>query len=442
MAEAASPTAAASAVNCATNEEVFEAKVVAMFPPRPDAIMTILHSEDYLPGVQTLLYSLKKKLADVSQNYAPEIVVCVTPDVKNITQIQSLLVPALCTRLLPIENWETPEVSTSIDSKLSKTKPLTRTLDNHAPGWTKLHIFGLQQYDTILYIDSDCLVLRDISNLLDLNKVYTESEALIAAAPDLLPPNHFNSGVMVIRPSTKTLAEMKQHATLLTTYDRSDTGFLNAYFPNWFTDMHPSSRLSVGYNAQQAMFDWTTEDGGDEGHGHIGNGDTTNITMKKKKNSNFWDVQISGDLSIVHYSNQIKPWQEKDQKEGSSEQDSSSSSLVSLWKDWHRKSKTFLARYHKEAKAKKEQELKQRYEQENRKRAAAAAVAPPPPSSAVGAGQKVDIHKAIRKRYKQLRREGQSSKDAMDQARVELLPESQLREHNPSEQVATMFGMM
>jgi hypothetical protein len=41
------------------SSEVFEAKVVAMFPPRPDAIMTLLHSDDDLPGTQTLLYSLK-----------------------------------------------------------------------------------------------------------------------------------------------------------------------------------------------------------------------------------------------------------------------------------------------------------------------------------------------------------------------------------------------
>jgi hypothetical protein len=43
--------------------EVFEAKVVVMFPPRPDAIMTLLHSDDFLPGIQTLLYSLKVSTA-------------------------------------------------------------------------------------------------------------------------------------------------------------------------------------------------------------------------------------------------------------------------------------------------------------------------------------------------------------------------------------------
>lgn len=41
---------------------VVEAQVVAMFPPRPDAIMTLLHSPEFLPGTQTLLYSLKVRI--------------------------------------------------------------------------------------------------------------------------------------------------------------------------------------------------------------------------------------------------------------------------------------------------------------------------------------------------------------------------------------------
>ena len=42
-----------------SDDVVLDAKVVAMFPPRPEAIMTLLHSDAFLPGTQTLLYSLK-----------------------------------------------------------------------------------------------------------------------------------------------------------------------------------------------------------------------------------------------------------------------------------------------------------------------------------------------------------------------------------------------
>ena len=40
-------------------DHVYEARAVALYPPRPDAIMTLLHSPEFLPGTQTLMYSLK-----------------------------------------------------------------------------------------------------------------------------------------------------------------------------------------------------------------------------------------------------------------------------------------------------------------------------------------------------------------------------------------------
>jgi hypothetical protein len=44
-------------------EEVYDAVPIAeatpLFPPRPDAIVTMLTSDDFLPGAQALLYSVK-----------------------------------------------------------------------------------------------------------------------------------------------------------------------------------------------------------------------------------------------------------------------------------------------------------------------------------------------------------------------------------------------
>jgi len=42
----------------------------------------------------------------------------------------------------------------------------------------------------------------------------------------------------------------------LPTYDGGDTGFLNAYFPDWFK-MPAPSRLPFGYNAQRILY-WFT----------------------------------------------------------------------------------------------------------------------------------------------------------------------------------------
>jgi hypothetical protein len=60
-------------------------------------------------------------------------------------------------------------------------------------------------------------------------------------------------------------------------------GFLNAYFPDWYT-MSPESRLSFGFNAQRTLF-WFTHE----------------------KCPGYWNsIQP---LKIVHYSSSPKPWE-------------------------------------------------------------------------------------------------------------------------------------
>lgn len=382
-------------------ELILDAKAVAMFPPRPDAIVTLLHSDGFLPGVQTLLYSIRKKFAFHQLSYPPEVVVLATSNV-NMSNAFEALYPTFCTRILEVDQWDPP--ATSIDSKLMKgNKAIERSLDNHNPGWTKLRIFSLQQYETILYIDSDCLVLKDLSHLFALNKVYTVSEALIAAAPDILPPHYFNTGVMVVRPSTAVFETMQRNASFLTTYDGSDTGFLNAYYPTWYTDFPPDARLSVGYNAQTALYKMTADSSG---------------------NSTFWDAQLSHELHIVHYSEAIKPWQVN----SSSPNSTSTNALHTLWKSWYQKSKNFLARDKKE-RAKEEQERQLQMERKEQERKAAATALASDPKH---------VHTQVSKRFKELRAQGMSTKEAMQQARKELQPKEDL---DVGSQVAAMFGM-
>lgn len=365
------------------------------------------------------------------QTYPPEVVVLVTPNV-SISKAYQLLCPALCTRILPIKEWPAP--LKSIDAQLGQADTaLKRTLDDHCPGWTKLGIFSLQQYETILYIDCDCLVLKDVSSLLERNKVYTESEALIAAAPDILPPHHFNTGVMVVRPSRQVFDTMQRHASLLTTFDGSDTGFLNAYFHTWFTEFPPQARLPVGYNAQQAMFDQTMDTASTD----------TSADTNATGTSTFWDVQVAGsDLYIVHYSNPVKPWQVAESSSSSSSS-ASKNSLQVLWKTWHQKSKNFLYRYQKE-RAKEEEllQLEQEVLQRQRQAQAAAAARPVATASNATAAQHnpKQIHKLVTKRFKELRAQGKCTQDAMKQARAELQPGDEA-EMDAGSQVAAMFGM-
>ena len=85
-------------------------------------------------------------------------------------------------------------------------------------GWTKLRIFELEGYGTILYIDADCLVAKDVGHLLRIDETKSSdgddfggngetpprserATGLLADAPDIFPPDKFNASVMVRPPN-------------------------------------------------------------------------------------------------------------------------------------------------------------------------------------------------------------------------------------------------
>jgi len=342
------------------------------------------------------------------------LVVLVTPNVSD--EVRAALHPTFCTRIVEVD-----PISFPTDALQAK-----QVVSSHVESWgkqgslTKLHIFRLDVYGTIVYLDADTLVVKDVSGLLELGKMYQESEALLAAAPDIFPPDKFNAGVLVVRPSQSVFDNMMQQRSLLATYDGGDTGFLNAYFSEWFTAMPPFSRLSFGYNAQRFLHKCTYA-----------------------KQPNYWDLAVAPDLHIIHYSSSPKPWEMKvapapssDSAQKHLDKDdvktlqkvAKTEELEALWWKWYQRAQN----YSKLAAAKREE--KRREEQE------ALAVA-----SAATAKRKTapltpkDTHKIVTKRYKELRSQGLNPKEAMKQARIDV--GANIEEPTASSQVAAMFGL-
>lgn len=337
----------------------------------------------------------------------------VTPNVSKATR--EALHPAYCTRIIEVEPISFPE--SAIEN---------RQVTAHVKAWstqgalTKLNIFRMDNYDVILYIDADCLVVKDITHLLELGKLYHDSEALVAAAPDILPPDKFNAGVMVIRPDRGVFANMMEQRALLTTYDGGDTGFLNAYFSNWYADMPPFARLKFGYNAQRFLYRCTYE-----------------------KQPNYWDLSVAPDLHILHFSSSPKPWESKPaavEDTGTAqkhldEEDmkmltkvSKSAELEALWWKWYRKSENHAHTFAKEQSVADEKSEKAILAAKKR----AVAQKPVVPKNAK------EAHKLVTVRYRELRRDGVNAKDAMIQARREYNLD---QEEDASAQVAAMFGL-
>lgn len=120
--------------------------------------------------------------------------------------------------------------------------------------YSKLHVWNMTQYDRVIYLDSDMLVLSDISQLFNCG-----SFCAAFRHSDI-----FNSGVMVIRPSQEVFRDMIKVAPYTPSYDVGDQGFFNTYFKelvygpffNWSntTRQQQPMRLPAGLNADVGMY--------------------------------------------------------------------------------------------------------------------------------------------------------------------------------------------
>jgi glycogenin glucosyltransferase len=346
--------------------------------------------------------------------YPPELIILQSSKISN--DAVRLQLRFFCDRIITVDHIPICSSSNN-ESKQSHVKQWDENC-----GWTKLRLFELDSYDTILYIDADCLVVQDVSHLLQVDSSDTIKRfGLLAAAPDIFPPDKFNAGVLVLRPSRSVFDDMisrlpSEVATdnrQCTSYDGGDTGFLNSYYPNWYNDMPSYSRLSFGYNAQRFMHHCTFD-----------------------KQPKYWDEGIE-DIRIIHYSSSPKPWELTSNDATKSNGDASDllekndrakiqQCTGALERRWH-------TAFEKSQQYFKKEMMKLQARRANKRQSPAAATATKPKSKA-----KPSTHQLVQRRYKQLRKEGLSTSHAMQTARDEY---GMNQEYDPCQMVGQMFGL-
>ena len=208
--------------------------------------------DGYLPGVEVLGKSL------VASGSAHTRLAMVTRDVS-----------ARARHRLFDQGWRLREVE-SIGNPTQDTLLFPR----FANVFTKLRAWELVDFDRVVLLDADTLVLQNVDDLF-------EREGF-AAGPDFLLPDHFNSGVMVLEPSAQTFARMMRALSEHPTYDGGDQGFLNAFYSEWYS-LPVEHRLPVGYNMASFIYQFL--------RAH----ETLHATLER-------------DVKIIHYLLQ-KPWQ-------------------------------------------------------------------------------------------------------------------------------------
>ncbi len=77
--------------------------------------------------------------------------------------------------------------------------------------FTKLHCWKLTQYKKCVFLDADCLVVKNIDELFERDE--------FSAAPDVGWPDCFNSGVFVFKPSLETYSNLLSFASTEGSFD-------------------------------------------------------------------------------------------------------------------------------------------------------------------------------------------------------------------------------
>jgi alpha-N-acetylglucosamine transferase len=191
------------------------------------AYATLVTNADYAMGATALVRSLR-----LSGTQA-DIVVLHTGGVsadalRPLAELGAMLVAV---DLLPTsDGFNARHARAKIHAEAPFTKggkPAFHTpLDNFA----KLRLWEMEQYERIVFIDADAIVVRNVDRLF----AYPEFSAAPNVYESLADFGRMNSGVFVAQPSRATFARM------LATLDapdafwrRTDQTFLQAFFPDW-----------------------------------------------------------------------------------------------------------------------------------------------------------------------------------------------------------------
>lgn len=161
---------------------------------------TLLYTDDFLLGVRVLGQSIRES------GTTTDMVALLTKNVSRSAE-----------ETLRGDGWITERIDMIANPA---TRPDGSFPRNFFGVYSKLLMWGLTDYEKVLYLDADTIVVRNIDHLFGcpgLCVVVRHSE-------------RFNSGLMVLTPDAAVLDDMLDQIESTPSYTGGDQGFLNVYF--------------------------------------------------------------------------------------------------------------------------------------------------------------------------------------------------------------------
>ena len=151
---------------------------------------------------------------------------------------------------------------------------------------TKLRMWSLTEYEQLVYLDADMLLIGNIDHLFSLEVEFAAAPAQSGTSTDSVRWGRFNTGLMMLRPSQAMHSQMLAALGMLDNEDGSDQGFLQAFFRDRVWTSLPSK------------YNWSKRR-------ELGTG---------FKHSEHWFQTVQNDTLVFHLVGP-KPWQGKHQSQ-------------------------------------------------------------------------------------------------------------------------------
>ena len=232
------------------------------------AYITLLSNENYLEGILVLNESLKKA------NSVYPLYCMLSPNVDNSIQKRLEKANINCIRI----NKSVIDNQKSVNNEYFSYWNYT---------FDKLLIWGLTQFEKLVYLDSDMVILKNIDLLFD-----KESFSAVCAGKSF-PGNdswiELNSGLIVLTPDIKIEKQLIELTpTIIEEYKKQnkplgDQDIINNFLSNWFNEKHLI--LDEGFNMLAPY-----------------------LSHYIKKEGYSLSSKIKKPIYIIHFTGNYKPW--------------------------------------------------------------------------------------------------------------------------------------
>lgn len=233
----------------------------------------------------------------------------------------------------PFHLLVTPNLSTETTTLISKAgiktikiDPIKNPIlndpkDRRFYNYSKLNMWGLTQFDKIVYLDADMVVMHNIDELFDKpNLSSTNAGGMIHKDWKQL-----NSGLIVLEPSQSIFNHMKSQVGVIEKEKgKGDQAFIHQYYADW------PERKELHLHHVYNTFDCHIE-GYKKHHGYY-------LDEKIQLNNSKFDPKR---IKVVHYIGQTKPWNKVDEIKKSEKTDDETVANK-IWVRYYKDLKAFL----------------------------------------------------------------------------------------------------